>query len=303
MKVFTRLRSRTSRVAYLMTLAVVSGLAGAMVVGPAATAGPSSNDGYVRLAHLSPDTPDVDVYLDALSYKRKEQIFPGVGYGTMTDYLELPAGTYAVAMRGAGAKPDTPPVLTLPVTVVAGHAYTVAGVGKHADLGLRVISDDLSDPLTGEAMVRVVQASIKAPLLDVAIQGGGPVATNIPFATTTSYRSVKAGILTLNVGASSGGQTVPLKVTLQPNSVYSILVLDGKTGLTAQLRTDAVSKGTPPAGGVAVGGGGMSGSRVFMPAAYVAGGAIALMLILTLRRGSTDRWTGRRPSRLPNRSL
>jgi hypothetical protein len=285
---------------------MLAGIAAVGSAGAAAAAAPSSTDGYVRLAHLSPDTGDVDVYLDALSLTMKEQVFPGVGYGTVSAYLTLPAGTYAVAMRNSGAASSTPAVLTKTVTVLAGHAYTVAGVGRHADLGLRVIDDDLSSPLNGQAMVRIVQASIRAPLLDVSIKGGATIATNVQFATTTTYRSVPPGILTLEVGPT-GGTPVPLQVTLQADSVYSVLVLDGKNGLTAQLRTDAVSKGAPPQGGVATGGGGMTRGHLFMPTVYVAAGALVLMLLIVFRRGGTDRWTTRRlsrhPRRLPSRSL
>src|SRR5689334_12757966 len=92
---------------------------------PAAAAG----DGYVRLAHLSPDTPQVDVYLKAEGGGSTEQTFPGVGYGALSQYLRLPAGPYSVAMRKAGADPSTKPVLTTQVTVENGAAYTVAGVG------------------------------------------------------------------------------------------------------------------------------------------------------------------------------
>jgi Domain of unknown function (DUF4397) len=154
-------------------------------------------------------------------------------------------------------------------------------------------------------MVRVVQASIKAPLLDVSIEGGGIVATNVPFATTTPYRSVKAGGLTLDVGATGSRTTVPLKVTLSPDCVYSILVLDGTTTLTAQLRTDAESKGAVPKGGVRTGGGGLASRQVYMTSAYVALGALLLTLILGIRRGPRSIWASRRrrARRLPSRSL
>ena len=57
---------------------------------PAAAAGA----GYVRLAHLSPDTPAVDVYLKSETGAVKEQRFPGVAYGAMSQYLRLLTGAY-----------------------------------------------------------------------------------------------------------------------------------------------------------------------------------------------------------------
>ena len=95
-----------------------------------------------------PDTPAVDVYLAAPG-AAKPQVFPGVGYGVVSDYLAAAPGRYAVAMRKAGAPASEPPVLTTEVAVTAGDAYTVAGVGRHADLGLRVLNDDLERPRAG----------------------------------------------------------------------------------------------------------------------------------------------------------
>ena len=79
-------------------------LAPLLTSGPAVAAGPV---GYVRLAHLSPDTPDVDVYLSAVSGGTAQR-FPGVGYGTVSTYLSVPVGTYAVAMRGGRRPRDRP---------------------------------------------------------------------------------------------------------------------------------------------------------------------------------------------------
>ena len=125
-----------------IAVVLVATLVPLLPAAPAAAAGPV---GYVRLAHLSPDTPDVDVYLTAVTGGTPQR-FPGVGYGTVSNYLTVPTGTYAVSMRAAGAPASDPPVLTTNVTVADGKAYTVAGVGKHADLGLKVIEDDLSLP-------------------------------------------------------------------------------------------------------------------------------------------------------------
>jgi Domain of unknown function (DUF4397) len=234
-QVFTWPRRRTVRLVLSAAVAV------AATIGPAtaAAAKAPSNVGFVRLAHLSPDTPNVDVYLNSSSHKMKQQVFKGVGYGTVSGYLQLPVGTYSVAMRASGAAASTPALLTTDVTVQSNHAYTVAGVGKHVDLGLKVISDNLSVPMNGRARMRVIQASVQVPQMDIKTKSGETVATNVAFATTTSYRLVNAGSNTILVGPAGGGTEVPLKTTLRADSVYSLLVLDGKSGLTEQLITDA----------------------------------------------------------------
>jgi hypothetical protein len=238
------------------TLTVLA--AGAFAATPASAAG----SGYVRLAHLSPDTPAVDVYLRSQSGAVPEKTFPGVAYGALSDYLRLPTGVYAVAMRKAGAAKTSAPVLTTQVTVDDGAAYTVAGVGRYADLGLRVLRDDLKLPSGGDAKVRIVQASVRAPVLDVDVDNGTSIGDDVAFATTTDYREVNPGTWTLKVQPSGGGAASTLPCTLTGGSVYSLLILDKKGGgLTTQLVTDAGRSGVVPAGGVATGGGGSAGGR------------------------------------------
>jgi hypothetical protein len=200
----------------------------------------------------------VDVYLNTVGSSAAPKVFPGVGYGVVSTYLTVPTGTYAVAMRGAGAPASDPPVLTTNVTVAAGKAYTVAGVGRHADLGLRVIPDDLTPPSGSKSKVRIVQASVHAPVLSAAISGGNTIASDIAFATTTGYYEVTPGRWTLRVRGTNNGPTSTVSVHLQPGDVYSLLVLDAKSGggLTAQLRVDAAMRGTMPNGGVPTGAGG-----------------------------------------------
>jgi hypothetical protein len=242
-------------------------------VGTASAAGV----GYVRLAHLSPDTPAVDVYLSSVSGSVQQQKFPAVGYGVVSKYLALPPGTYAVAMRAVGAPPTSAPILTTQATVAEGAAYTVAGVGRHADLGLRVIPDDLGTPSAGKAKVRVVQASIKAPVLDVTC-AGRTIGDDVQFATTTSYQQVDPGQWTIKLNQPGAPSTATVSAPLAVGSVYSLIVLDGaKGGLTGQLRTDARSNGTPE-GGVATGGGGTAhGIRDALGLVSLAAGLVVLL--------------------------
>ncbi|MEV6969625.1 DUF4397 domain-containing protein [Hamadaea sp. NPDC051192] len=252
-------------------LAVVALLiAGTAPAAPAYAAG----HGYVRLAHLSPDTPAVDVYLSSQTGAIKEQIFPGVGYGVMSDYLALPAGGYTVAMRPSGAPKSQAPVLTTQVSVAAGQAYTVAGVGRYADLGLRVLADDLTLPSNGQAKVRVIQASVQVPLLAVALPDGTPVAENVAFATATAYQQVKPGDWRLVIKPADGGAPSGLDCVLKPGNVYSMLILDGPNGLRAELRTDASRDGGVPTGGVETGGGGTAPKPLWPMAAA---GALVLV--------------------------
>ncbi|WP_410811008.1 DUF4397 domain-containing protein [Micromonospora sp. 067-2] len=256
---------------------------------PASAATGADNVGYVRLAHLSPDTPAVDVYL-AASDTAKPKVFPGVGYGVVSDYLKLAPGRYAVAMREAGAPASDPPVLTTEVAVTSGDAYTVAGVGRHADLGLRVLNDDISAPDQGRAKVRVVQASVRTPVVDVTAVDGPVIADGVQFATTTDYEQVDPGSWRLRL-TGAGGPSSDAQVQLTGGAVYSLLVLDAKQGgLTAELRRDAAGGTVAPAGGVDTGAGGIAGTGLGTYPLVVGGlaaAAVAVSLLLWRRRRRT----------------
>ncbi|WP_433368762.1 DUF4397 domain-containing protein [Actinoplanes sp. CA-142083] len=272
------IRRLGSAAAVLAAVAVVT-----LFASPARAAG----DGYVRLAHLSPDTPAVDVYLRSTADTIKPQTFKAVGYGDMSSYLRLPTGTYQVAMRKAGAPASTAPVLTTQVGVENGAAYTVAGVGRFADLGLRVLKDDLKLPDPGKSKVRIIQASVKAPVLDVAGQNGNKIADGVAFATTTTYREVNPGKWSVQVVPTGGGKTSVLPCTLGAGSVYSLIVLDDSGGgLKPELHVDAERQGAVPLGGVATGGGGSQPASP-MPMALLFAGLAAVLtggLVVVLRR-------------------
>jgi hypothetical protein len=253
--------------------------------------------GYVRLAHLSPDTPDVDVYLSKQGDATfTPQVFKGVGYGVVSQYLPIPVGTYVVAMRLKGADPATPPVISITVTVQADAAYTVAGVGKHVDLGLKVFDDDLSAPAGDAAKVRVIQASIAAPVLDVSTANGTTIADGVAFATTTAYNTVPPGVWTIKVTPTGSTAPTTLTAALSAGAVYSLLVLDSPTGLKAQLRIDASGPGLPPSGAIEAGGGGTSAAAPagLSPLVFVAVGLVVLVALLAVAL-RTRRLASRRP--------
>jgi hypothetical protein len=235
--------------------------------------------GYIRLAHLVPDKILCDMYIQLNSVKGDVvKKLPGIGYGTVSDYESVPAGTYAVTMRKPGDPATAPPVLSTSVTVADGHAYTVARIGAPGKAEARAIEDDRSLPEGDKAKIRVLQAAQRT--LDVKVTPGGDIATGVAFATATGYQGVDSGSRTLTV-APAGGKTAMVKADVAAGTVYSLLVLEGADGgVTAALRTDAKREGTVPQGGVEAGGGGTgTGHSGTVP---VVAGALMLLALAGL---------------------
>jgi hypothetical protein len=240
--------------------------------------------GWIRLAHLSPDTPAVDVYLYSFGDGNAEIVLRHVSYGMFSPYRAVPAGDYSVAMRAAGATAKSPPVLSTNVMVVTGHAYTVAGLGAAAGLRLAVLSDVLATP-RGHALVRVIQASLRQHVVSVTL-GGDPLVSKLTFPQVSPYRSMSpvAGI----VRVAGTGQSADVHVSLAAGTIYTLVVLDGSAGLMVTELQDASGAGIAPAGDAATGLGGTAppGAPSPLPwlALIVSGSLIAVVGGLRIRR-------------------
>jgi hypothetical protein len=242
---------------------VVAGVGCCLVTG----AGPASaaeDDGLLRIAHLSPDSPAVDV---ALAPVRDEapltdpgpDLVTGLGYGEVGDFSTLTPGRYAVSIRAAGAPASTPPSLSARVDLPAGGARTVAISGLFDDLALRTLPDDLAPPPAGSARARVVAAASGVDSLDVGLAGGRVLADDLPFSAAGDPVTVPAGPVRVRV---DGGPALraELPADLAAGSVYTLLVLDdGAGGLAVRAVLDAAGPTRTPTGGIEAGAGGTAG--------------------------------------------
>ncbi len=290
--------ARPSRLPAARFLSYVAVFCAALcALAPSAAAAPE-DPGVFRLAHLSPDTPAGDVYVVSVSDPDVRLTFPGVAYGMVSEYMEVPPGTYTVSMMPLGADPASPPILSATVDIAPGTARTIAGLGYFADLGLEVLEDDLTLPPAGQARVRVVDAAADAQQVDVALADGTPVATDLPFAGVTDHVDVPGGPTTLTV-TPAGGVPVQLPVDLAAGSVYSVLVLDDADGaVTVQTVLDAASPGVVPIGGVQTGGGGTAdGTSSATLVAVVLAGAAAVVVAVLGRPTSPRRRSPRHAAR------
>lgn len=270
---------RFLRLSVLLSLlgGLVAAVAAIAPVASASTSAPAAAQvGWVRCAHLSPNTPAVDVYMYAFGNDSNPTVLKNVSYGNVSDYMAIPAGQYTVAMRQAGAPASSAPVLSTSFWVSAGDSYTVAGVGPASGLKLQVLKDNLTAP-AGKALVRVIQASLKDHLVTVSY-GSDVLASDLPFGSATNYSALSPGVGTVKFSAASGATTMP--VTLAADTVHTIVVLDGSAGLKVDNLTDAAGSKTMPVGGAATGFGGMARSTGPSSAPWLmvlAGGVLLLL--------------------------
>jgi hypothetical protein len=277
---------RLGRLLAACTLAF--GLTAAVAVASTATASIiKTQDGWIRLAHLSPNAPAVDVYLYAIGNSKAMVVLHHVSYGTVSPYETVQAGDYTVAMRGAGRPASSPPVLSTSVDVQAGHAYTVAGMGPAAGLRLQVLDDVLTTP-PGKSMVRVIQASLKQTKVTVTANGQ-TLAHNLSFGSFTSYETVSPGTWHVHVAGSS--MSASSTISLSANTTHTIVVLDDPGHLVLDDLTDAAGSDLLPTGGAATGFGGMAPRPGSSPLPWLLALAVGVLAVTggTLRLRQTRR--------------
>ncbi|MFH5798894.1 DUF4397 domain-containing protein [Haladaptatus sp. CMAA 1911] len=182
-----------------------------------------TGDAQVRIAHMSPDAPPVDVLVD------NETVVSNLSYGNVTDYASLSAGEHEVSITAAG-DPSTV-VFSGNETFDADTNYTVAATGLISGSGDTafepvVYEDNFTAPEQGNASVRLVHVSPDAGPVDVTVAGSNTTLfDNVSFRQATAYEQVPAGDYTLEVRpatANDSGEVLKtFDVSLNDRTAYS----------------------------------------------------------------------------------
>jgi hypothetical protein len=205
--------------------------------------GPGSDAAFVRVAHLSPDAPNVDVWVDG------NVVLQDVPFRAFSGYLELAAGDHLVQVTPAGAA--TPVVIEATVTLAGATSYTIAARGLLGDstINATVLVDDRATT-SGSAEVRFVHASPDAPAVDITLTDATVLFGNVSFTEAKSI-PVGAGTYDLQVRAA-GSSTVVLSfadIALAADTNYTVYAIGllGDGSLDAIVSVDAPGDGTTTA--------------------------------------------------------
>jgi hypothetical protein len=180
----------------------------------------ANDNARIRVLHASPDAPAVDIWINDAVVEG----LTNVSFGTISDYMSVPAGTYNVKVYAAGSTSD--PVIDADVTVNAGGSYTIAAIDELASIGAQVLVDDPAHDYDN-AQVRVVHFSPDAPAVDVAPDGAAAVLPNLSFPDNTGYAVLPSGTYDLEVRLA-GESTVALDLdplALKAGSAYSVFAI------------------------------------------------------------------------------
>ncbi|MEX1336405.1 MAG: DUF4397 domain-containing protein, partial [Candidatus Limnocylindrales bacterium] len=115
-------------------LGTAAALAAVMAV-PSFAAADGHENAKVRVGHFSPDAPAVDVYAG------EDAILTDVPFGVLSEYLEVPGGTYSIAVVAAGADlADGAVIGPVDLEFAAGTMTTVAATNVLESIEAQVIA-------------------------------------------------------------------------------------------------------------------------------------------------------------------
>ena len=122
----------------------------------------------IRVAHFSPDTPAVDVFVNG------DAAIEGLEFPSVTDWIELPAGSYNIAVAPAGAGIDAAAIGPADFDLPGGAWITVAAIGSlnRGTLRPQVLVEDYSVASPGSARVSVFHGIEGLAPVDVLADGG-----------------------------------------------------------------------------------------------------------------------------------
>lgn len=236
---------------------------------PASAGAAGTGNATVSIFHGVPDLP-VDVYANG------DEVVGDFTPGTLTDPLQLPAGSYDLAVYPAGADPAStqPAISANDVTVPAGANITV--VAHLTDAGTPTLTPFVNEPTdlaAGQAEL-TVRHTAAAPAVDVRA-GGSPVLTGLTNPNEASV-DVPAGTVSADV-TLAGTSTVaigPADLTLPEGEQTIVYAWGSAQAGNLQLATQTVDASGSAPGGIPSGEAGLA-DRGTSP--WVAGAGVVLL--------------------------
>jgi len=194
-----------------------------------------SGEDLIQIAHMVPDFPAVDVYVD----DGEEPVVSDLEYTEITGYIPLAAGDHQIRVTAAGSPALA--VFDQQVSIPAGNTTAVAlptpdegGAGNGMDRGLQLelYGDQNSPPENSinNSRLRVIHASPDAPAVDVLV-GQTPVFENVSFGEA-AYYELPAGDYEFSIVPANGGGGGGNESNGGDGGIFSSLTADGGSDIS-----------------------------------------------------------------------
>lgn len=193
----------------------------------------------VRLVHVAPNAPRIDLEVGGVRAAQQ------VAYGSVSDYVRLPAGEYDIILSATPEKTDwnQPSRANVAAKTVAnlrgGGVFSIVATDEPNRMTALVLEDTIT-PLFDRALVRFVHAAPDAPPLQWRGERDQVLLPRLAFGEVSTFQAMRPGFTQIQVGPApstpGGGSPVLQRFDLQleAGKVYTLYVaglLRSKPGL------------------------------------------------------------------------
>ncbi len=237
-------REWTGAVLWVVGGALMPGLLSGCAI-PMPSASAEVSEIQVRLVHVAPNTPRIDLEVGGV---RAAQY---VAYGSVSEYVRMPAGEYDIILSATPEKIDLNQPLRSDVaakTVASlrgGGVFSVVATDEPNRMTALVLEDNIN-PLFDQALVRFVHAAPDAPALQWRGEQERVLLPRLAFGEVSTFQAMRPGFTQIQVAVapstttgvqSVSSSTIPLQrfdLQLEAGKVYTLYVaglLRSKPGL------------------------------------------------------------------------
>lgn len=183
----------------------------------------------IKVVNAVQGSGDVNLYLDNKALEGS-----AVAYNEASGYLATKEGDRKAQFRaGSDVKTD------FNLKLDAGKYYTVYYTGTADASSNLVTEDDMSNPPSGKAKVRVVHVSNAASAVDLGVLGASSrLVTDLAYKASTSYQTVDPNTTFVLYSAGTANVALTMPTEIQAGKIYTIFV-SGATRLTLNYKVVA----------------------------------------------------------------
>ena len=148
-----------------------------------------------------------------------QKAIESLAFNGITGWIELPAGSYSIAVSPAGTSIDDAAIGPATFSLGAGAWTTVAATGSLSagTLGADIISEDIGTLRFDETFVTVFHGIEDAPAVDVILPDGTAVISGLAFGESASLTLPEG---TYNLQVVPSGATSPVVIDLTGTSLF-----------------------------------------------------------------------------------
>lgn len=174
---------------------------------------------FIRFLHAAPGASAVDIYTDG------NLVLKNIAYNEISEYLVV--GPEIIHIQVFSAGEASTPLIDTELNIPPSETITVAIIGISPDISLLPIFLNVAVRDNDDALIRFTHLSPEAPDVNLSIEGGDTLFSDVGYTQVTEYEVIEPGSYTLQLRIANGDDTVLASGTIEvkPRNAYTVYAI------------------------------------------------------------------------------